>query len=338
MAEPVDPVAEQTSFTPSPTVSAEDLTKGVEVLLELISPAVDIEDMVAGSEGVVNSFFKGDLPGIGLSTVKMLAGLAGVVIPGSQKIKGAGKVVGREIDKSLWGLPEQKIKSADTSINKTKLPALFKRVEWSPGTVNADIGGGKFDNMTEALRKKDVENVIFDPFNRSAPDNALAVGKIAGGKADTATISNVLNVVKEKGSRRRIIAQAADAIRDDGTAYFHIHQGSGTGVGKATTKGWQENRKAESYIKEIKEVFPVVRREGKLLIAEKDFISQGKALDEDGIMDVVSDHGTNILETELTKTGVSVVKTISRFGTPKKVRRNFKAGVTEQEVIDWLGE
>jgi hypothetical protein len=200
VAEPVDPVAEQTSFTPSPTVSAEDLTKGVEVLLELISPAVDIKDMVAGSEKIVNGFRRGNVEGlkdVGIGAAEMLAGLAGVVIPGSQKIKGAGKVVGREIDKSLWGLPEQKIKSADTSINKTKLPALFKRVEWSPGTVNADIGGGKFDNMTEALRKKDVENVIFDPFNRSAPDNALAVGKIAGGKADTATISNVLNGVKE---------------------------------------------------------------------------------------------------------------------------------------------
>jgi hypothetical protein len=97
MADPVkDPVADTTSFTPS--VSAEDLIKGVEVLLELISPAVDIKDMVGGSEKIVNSFLKGDLPGIGIGAAEMLAGLAGVVIPGSQKIKSTGRILGRAID------------------------------------------------------------------------------------------------------------------------------------------------------------------------------------------------------------------------------------------------
>ena len=182
--------------------------------------------------------------------------------------RGSVRTSPSEID-ALWELPQQEIESAATSINKTKLPALINKVTWVPGTVNADIGGGKFDNATAALKEKGVENVVYDPFNRSAAENGLAVGRIAGGQADTATVSNVLNVIQEKEGRSRVIEQAADAVGDDGVAYFLVYEGSGKGVGKATTKGWQENRKTESYIKEIEEFFPLVRRKGSLLIGSK---------------------------------------------------------------------
>ena len=60
-------------------------------------------------------------------------------------------------------------------------------------------------------------------------------------------------------------------------------------------------------------------------------------LDEAGIIQLVEDIGTRLLETEINKTGVSVVKIVNRFGNQKKVRKTFRAGVTEREVREWFG-
>ena len=63
----------------------------------------------------------------------------------------------------------------------------------------------------------------------------------------------------------------------------------------------------------------------------------GKVLKStDEIIKVINDVGRNILETKITKTGVSAVKTVNRMGNPKKVRKNFKKGTTEGELKDWL--
>jgi len=130
------------------------------------------------------------------------------------------------------------------------MPSTFKRVEWKSGTRNADIGGGRFDNATEFLSKSGVENVIYDPYNRTQESNKAAVAKISGGQSDTATINNVLNVIAEPESRELVIRQAADAIKEDGKAYFLIYEGNAKGVGSQTKAGWQENRKAETYVDE----------------------------------------------------------------------------------------
>jgi hypothetical protein len=167
----------------------------------------------------------------------------------------------------MWSVPDQKITSADTSINASQLPATFKRVEWVPGTTNADIGGGRFDNGTQYLSEKGVRNVIFDPFNRSAEHNRAAVKEIAAGGSDTATVNNVLNVIAERENRGRVIAQAADAVKSDGTAYFLVYEGDRTGNPKNTTKGWQENRKASDYVGEIETKFGNVKVSGNLITA-----------------------------------------------------------------------
>lgn len=169
---------------------------------------------------------------------------------------------------ALWDSGTQEITSAKTSINQSKMPATFLRVEFAPGTRNADIGGGAFDNATEYLKGKDVENVIFDPFNRSKEANDAAVAKIRDGQSDTATVNNVLNVIQEPNQRSRVIAQAANAIKPDGTAYFLIYEGNADGAGKKTKIGtWQENRKTADYIDEIGQYFSDVKKAGNLLVA-----------------------------------------------------------------------
>ena len=174
----------------------------------------------------------------------------------------------------VWEIPNQAITSAATSINESKTPATFSKVTFAPGTRNADIGGGRFDNATDLLSKIGVENVIFDPFNRSRSENETAAGKISNGQSDTATVNNVLNVISDKANRDRVISQAADAIKEGGTAYFLIYEGDKTGTGRVTKSvngapgSWQENRGAGSYVTEIGNHFSEVSRSGNLITAK----------------------------------------------------------------------
>jgi hypothetical protein len=184
---------------------------------------------------------------------------------------GDARTLTQGAEDTLWTVPEnQKISSAATSINKNKLPATFnnKNVVFEKGTVNADIGGGKFDNTTEFLKKRGVDNVIYDPFARSAEHNKNAITKIKGGQADTATVNNVLNVIKESGARDKVIAQAADAIKQEGTAYFKIYEGNKSGTGKATSKGYQLNKPTKGYVKDIEKHFDDVQVKGGVVIAK----------------------------------------------------------------------
>jgi hypothetical protein len=170
--------------------------------------------------------------------------------------------------RNIWQAPEQEFTSEATSINEKKLPAVFNRVkEWKGGTINADIGGGRYNNATNWLRDRGVENLVIDWFNRDRATNESNISRVRGGQADTATVSNVLNVIQETEARDLVISQAADAIKPDGAAYFYIYEGKGDNVGRQTTKGWQENRKTQSYIDEISQHFENVERRNQMIVA-----------------------------------------------------------------------
>ena len=158
----------------------------------------------------------------------------------------------------------QAISSAETSIKQ--IPAIFKKIPWQSGTVNIDIGGGKFDLATDFVKEKGVENIVFDPFNRDYDHNSKAFEKIKQG-GDTVTVANVLNVIAEENARDNVILQAARALKPNGTAYFGIYEGSKDGVGKVTSKGWQNNKKAGDYISEVEKHFNNVRKAGNIIIA-----------------------------------------------------------------------
>lgn len=164
--------------------------------------------------------------------------------------------------------PEQKYSSAKTSINSSKLPAIFSLVKFEPNTINLDFGGGKFDNATEALAQKDVTNLIYDPFNRTREHNTNVISTIRqNGGADTVTCSNVLNVIAEEEVRLSVLTNIKKLLRRGGVAYFTVYEGNGEGVGKETSAGYQLNRKTADYLPEISTVFPSASKKGKLIIA-----------------------------------------------------------------------
>ena len=135
-----------------------------------------------------------------------------------------------------------------------QFPALHRALldlnAWRPGDTNADIGGGKYDLVTERLAEMGVTNLVWDPHNRSDEHNVEALKLIQRGTT-TATIAKVLNVIVEPEIRAEVIRLATRAR----AAFFHVYEGDGSGVGKKTRDGWQENRKLLSYAVEIEPYF-----------------------------------------------------------------------------------
>lgn len=164
----------------------------------------------------------------------------------------------------------QEFTSENTSINSTKLPAVFNMVNFEPGTVNLDYGGGRFDNVADYLTRFDVINLVYDPFNRSAEHNNEVKRLIREhGGADTATCSNVLNVIKEEDVRINVLENIKRSLRSGGTLYITVYEGvKGKGAGP-TKSGYQLNRTTQEYMDEIQSVFPGATRRGKLIVATK---------------------------------------------------------------------
>lgn len=169
--------------------------------------------------------------------------------------------------------------SGNGSFNKGqgRVPALFKKISWSPNTVNFDYGCGyksTQERIAEFLADKGVEYIGFDKFNQTPAEQEEAWAAIESvGGADTATCANVLNVVKERDVRvNEIIANVYDVLKSGGTAYFDVYEGDRSSAGGQTGKdNYQLKRPVDGYVEEVAEIFGDnnVKLKGKLIIAKK---------------------------------------------------------------------
>ena len=163
---------------------------------------------------------------------------------------------------------QQEFSSAATSINSTKLPAIYNMVNFRSGDVVVDFGGGKFDNAVNYLKDKDVTLLVYDPYNRSAEHNkeVLRLLKEHGG-ADAAVNSNVLNVIKEPEAREAVLKNIKKITKRGAPIYITVYEGRGDGAEGPTKSGYQLNRKTSDYMDEVGSVFSNVKRKGKLITA-----------------------------------------------------------------------
>lgn len=174
----------------------------------------------------------------------------------------------------IWALAKQELSSRATSMNKIHVPKVFSSVSkiggWIKGAKNLDLGGGKFDNATELLLNKyGVINVIYDPHNRDRSFNENSLKIIKNG-VNTATISNVLNVIKEDKIKAQLIKQAYDALISGGILYVTCYEGSKTGIAKNTgSDQWQENQPLDYYMPLLESVFGNVSKKYGMLYCEK---------------------------------------------------------------------
>lgn len=148
--------------------------------------------------------------------------------------------------------------SANTSINKGKVPAIFRKIRWRDG-VNLDLGGGKFDTATDYLwDNHGIINLIIDPYNRSAEENESNENLITlWGGADSCTISNVLNVIDSAEARLVLLLKARRDLKPLAPIYISVYEGDRSGIGRQTGHDqWQNNRRLRDYLGEVLEVFP----------------------------------------------------------------------------------
>ena len=144
---------------------------------------------------------------------------------------------------------------ARTSVRQ--VPALHKKLEWADGSVNLDLGGGKFDTATEWLAERGVRNLVLDRYNRSPEHNKSVLDEMSDSGPDTVTVANVLNVIRDPEMRREVMETAAELVKPGGAVYFAVYEGDRSGKGRVTSKGsWQENRRLRTYLDEIRAVFP----------------------------------------------------------------------------------
>ncbi|MDB4726156.1 hypothetical protein OAF54_01875 [bacterium] len=250
-------------------------------MVELGLDIAPVTGEIRSAQAAVEDFEKGDY---GMAALGALGALPGVGMAG-RAAKAGVKTISKYAD-DLWDVPTQKITSADTSINSSKLPAGYSKLKdmdvFKPGQRVVDIGGGRFDNAVDDLAKKDVELQVYDPFNRAPEHNQAVKELVADGGADIAVSNNVLNVIEEPENIRRVVQQAENAVKPGDKAYFTIYQGDGKGVGRITKekknkdgtvepKSYQRNEKTDAYVPRVEEVFGKgnVERKGDVIIATK---------------------------------------------------------------------
>jgi hypothetical protein len=167
------------------------------------------------------------------------------------------------------------VTSANTSINKTRAPAIVKLVEkidgFQPGQTVLDWGCGKYPEVTEkALEKHRLNYAGYDPYNRTRDENLNCWASFY--KADVVLMSNVLNVIPKVAIQTLTVLQAHKALKMGGKLYTTVYEGDKSGQGRETKPGcWQENKKTSEYVTLLKKIFGqmAVQRKGKLIIVKK---------------------------------------------------------------------
>lgn len=197
---------------------------------------------------------------------------------------------------------QQEFSSAATSINSNKLPAIYNMVNFRPGDVVVDFGGGKFDNAVNYLKDKDVTLLVYDPYNRSAEHNkeVLRILKEHGG-ADAAVNSNVLNVIKEPEAREAVLRNIKKITKRGAPIYITVYEGRGDGAEGPTKSGYQLNRKTGDYMDEVGKVFSNVKRKGKLITAINESTKHIKSSRNETFQNDkrLSSTSTNVPETQM---------------------------------------
>ena len=161
------------------------------------------------------------------------------------------------IEDSVWSVPKQEFSSAKTSIKHIPKPAkvLIEQNELEHNSINLDIGGGKFNLMTNFFLNEGITNYIYDPFNKSEEHNRMVQEITSNGKSDSVTIFNVLNVIKEEFEQLKVLKQAENAIKEGGKVYIYSDYKI-----KGKEPGEVKGRDSYQQYYGLKELLPIVEK------------------------------------------------------------------------------
>lgn len=157
---------------------------------------------------------------------------------------------------------KQKYTSANTSINKNKLPAIYNKINLDGNKV-LDYGCGKYtEHIKEFCDKRDTEWYGYDPYNQSKEVNNITRKEMKNG-FDIGICSNVLNVIDNTKSVESIIKKLSSCCDH---VYFYIYEGDKSGIGKVTNEDcYQRNEKTSVYLDLIKSLGYNAKKRGQMI-------------------------------------------------------------------------
>lgn len=147
----------------------------------------------------------------------------------------------------------QKFTSANTSINSTKLPSVYKKLGKIIKKFNIPTGGdmldygcGKFtDHLEEKADEIGFEWWGYDKFNQPEEWNEDASRYFGSYWFEVAVCSNVLNVIDDEGAVQAVVDEV---VRSAKFSVFTIYEGDGSGIGRQTKADcYQRNEKLTKY-------------------------------------------------------------------------------------------
>jgi hypothetical protein len=155
---------------------------------------------------------------------------------------------------------EQKYSSANTSINKHRLPAIYNKVKFQPGSIVLDYGCGKYtDHIEQKVKEQNCIYWPYDPYNPPKTVNRLPYYKV-----DYAICSNVLNVIDNIEVIKNIISTLIQKAKH---IAISVYEGNGSGIGKVTGKDtYQRNEKINWYVNLIESMGIKCKIKNKIII------------------------------------------------------------------------
>ncbi len=145
--------------------------------------------------------------------------------------------------------------SAGTSVNSRRLPAVYRKFPARFGGILLDYGCGKYidhiRNVVEVAAK--MSYLPYDPYNQPDDTNEATLQAVSWAMQNRVPVdvvcSNVLNVIDDDQTIRRIALEISSVVRQTGgTAYITVYEGDCSGVGRQTGPDqYQRNQPLEYY-------------------------------------------------------------------------------------------
>ena len=158
--------------------------------------------------------------------------------------------------------------SKNTSINTTRLPAVYNKVDWSRYThpidnwCVIDFGCGRIETQRLISKKLKEHNIAqfypYDPYHKCmVSKKQYEYNAYDPDRNKVVVCSNVLNVINDDDILQKIIAALCNIIvaRDSKgiyrmqPCYITVYEGDKSGVGRLTKKDcWQRNERLPVYL------------------------------------------------------------------------------------------
>ena len=149
----------------------------------------------------------------------------------------------------------QKYTSAATSINRTKLPAVYRKAKLHDGIV-FDYGCGKYtDHIEQYVKAPHRVYLPYDPYNQPDDVNRFSVTLVINAMHVHYPVdvicSNVLNVIAEDAEVASIARHIEEIVTaTGGTGYVTVYEGDRSGTGRATGRDqYQRNAPLRDYLR-----------------------------------------------------------------------------------------